>query len=44
MLAEAGCTLPEIPDRYLAPTRSLADSAIAKLDDHRRNRVDLQTE
>lgn len=52
MLAEAGCTVPEIAtitghsqahaqkilDRYLARTRSLAHSAIAKLDKHRRNR------
>jgi integrase len=58
MLAEAGCTVPEIAtitghsqahaqkilDRYLARTRSLAESAIAKLDDHRRNRVGLQTD
>jgi len=52
MLAEAGCTVPEIAtitghsqahaqrilDRYLARTRTLAESAIAKLDEHRRNR------
>lgn len=52
MLAEAGCTVPEIAtitghsqahaqkilDRYLARTRALAHSAIAKLDEHRRNR------
>jgi integrase len=52
MLAEAGCTVPEIAtitghsqahaqkilDRYLARTRTLAHSAIAKLDEHRRNR------
>lgn len=51
MLAEAGCTVPEIAtitghsqahaqkilDRYLARTRTLAESAIAKLDAHRRN-------
>ncbi|WP_414468055.1 hypothetical protein [Methylobacterium currus] len=51
MLAEAGCTVPEIAtitghsqahaqrilDRYLARTRTLAESAIAKLDEHRRN-------
>jgi len=57
MLAEAGCTVPEIAtitghsqahaqkilDRYLARTRSLAESAIAKLDDHRRKRTGLQT-
>lgn len=56
MLAEAGCTVPEIAtltghsqahaqkilDRYLARTRSLAESAIAKLDEHRRNKS-LQT-
>lgn len=56
MLAEAGCTVPEIAtitghsqahaqkilERYLARTRSLAESAIAKLDEHRRNRG-LQT-
>lgn len=34
----------KILDRYLARTRSLAESAIAKLDEHRRNRVPLQTE
>jgi len=53
MLAEAGCTVPEIAtltghsqahaqkilDRYLARTRTLAESAIAKLDEHRRNKV-----
>jgi integrase len=58
MLAEAGCTVPEIAtitghsqahaqkilDRYLARTRSLAESAIAKLDEHRRNRPRLQTD
>lgn len=58
MLAEAGCSVPEIAtitghsqahaqkilDRYLARTRSLAESAIAKLDEHRRNRSTLQTE
>ncbi|AMB47835.1 MULTISPECIES: hypothetical protein [Methylobacteriaceae] len=52
VLAEAGCTVPEIAtitghsqahaqkilDRYLARTRTLAESAIAKLDEHRRNR------
>lgn len=52
MLAEAGCSVPEIAtitghsqahaqkilDRYLARTRTLAESAIAKLDEHRRNR------
>ncbi|MFG5121838.1 tyrosine-type recombinase/integrase [Methylorubrum sp. POS3] len=52
MLAEAGCTVPEIAtitghsqahaqkilDRYLARTRTLARSAIAKLEDHRRTR------
>ncbi|CAO4192579.1 hypothetical protein LFADAHJC_LOCUS910 [Methylorubrum extorquens] len=52
MLAEAGCTVPEIAtitghsqahaqkilDRYLARTRTLARSAIAKLEDHRRGR------
>jgi integrase len=52
MLAEAGCTVPEIAtitghtqdhaqkilDRYLARTRALAESAIAKLDEHRRNK------
>lgn len=56
MLAEAGCSMPEIAtitghspahaqkilDRYLARTRALAVSAIAKLDEHRRNR-NLQT-
>lgn len=56
MLAEAGCTVPEIAtitghtqahaqkilDRYLARTRTLAESAIAKLDEHRRNK-NLQT-
>jgi integrase len=56
MLAEAGCTVPEIAtltghsqahaqkilDRYLARTKSLAESAIAKLDEHRRNK-NLQT-
>jgi integrase len=56
MLAEAGCTVPEIAtltghsqthaqkilDRYLARTRTLAESAVAKLDEHRRNR-NLQT-
>jgi site-specific recombinase XerD len=58
MLAEAGCSVPEIAtitghsqahaqkilDRYLARTRSLAESAIAKLDEHRRNRSNSQTE
>ncbi|MFY9292730.1 MAG: tyrosine-type recombinase/integrase [Methylorubrum rhodinum] len=57
MLAETGCTVPEIAtitghsqahaqkilDRYLARTRALAVSAIAKLDEHRRNR-ELQTD
>lgn len=60
MLAEAGCTVPEIAtitghslahvqkilDRYLSRTKALAESAIAKLDEHRRNRglqTDLQT-
>lgn len=56
MLAEAGCTVPEIAtitghsqahaqrilDHYLARTRTLAESAIAKLDEHRRNKT-LQT-
>ncbi|HEV2557266.1 MAG TPA: tyrosine-type recombinase/integrase [Microvirga sp.] len=56
MLAEAGCTVPEIAaitghsqahaqkilDRYLARTRALAESAIAKLDEHRRNKKGAQ--
>ncbi|GJE78226.1 Tyrosine recombinase XerC [Methylorubrum suomiense] len=61
MLAEAGCTVPEIAtitghsqahaqkilDRYLARTRTrtLARSAIAKLEDHRRTRqMETKTE
>ena len=59
MLAEAGCTVPEIAtitghsqahaqkilDRYLARTRTLARSAIAKLEDHRRARqMETRTE
>ncbi|MCJ2065275.1 hypothetical protein MKK63_21530 [Methylobacterium sp. J-088] len=34
----------KILDRYLACMRSLAESAIAKLDDHRRIRDSLQTD
>jgi integrase len=34
----------KILDRYLARTRELAESAIAKLDEHRRNKANLQTE
>lgn len=52
MLAEAGCTIPEIAaitghslqsatrivEVYMARTRALATTAIAKLDEHQRNR------
>jgi integrase len=53
MLAEAGCSVPEIAaitghspahaqkilDKYLARIKALAKSAIAKLNEHRRNRA-----